>query len=190
MVYVKRKPLAYSKALMDRRAAGERVGLLVVGVHDWEAGQEMACRQNVLRVVVPQDAMPHEVDFSPCVALDCLICGRCAEPMFFATAIMLHAAGAASIWGEFDDGVWRLERDASKSNSKGFVAVEGPIQSGALALSVRAYREWALMTSRGVYGTKLFDAARVSLFDKAFGVLSEKAQAWVSGRSQKQVRAR
>lgn len=63
MGYAKRKSLAYCKALMDRRNAGERIGLLVVGIHDWDAGQEMACRQNVMRVVVPQDVLPHELDF-------------------------------------------------------------------------------------------------------------------------------
>ncbi|MBK8399989.1 MAG: hypothetical protein IPL29_02625 [Propionivibrio sp.] len=47
---------AYAKALMARRRRGERIGLLVVAVHDWHAGEEFTAHAEVARVVLPPDS--------------------------------------------------------------------------------------------------------------------------------------
>ena len=105
-----RQPPLGGRPLIGRRKAGERIGLLIVAVHDDAAGHALAQRSGTARVQVRVDMLPHELDWSCAVALDCLVLGECAEPVFWATVTMLYAAGAASIWGEFDSGIWRLER--------------------------------------------------------------------------------
>jgi hypothetical protein len=173
------KPPAFGKALIGRRKLGERIGLLVVAVHDWDAGKELASRSGTARVVVDVDQLPHELDWSCAVALDCLIVGGCAEAVFYATATMLFAAGAASIWGEFEDGIWRLERWPYPGCPSGFLVEDGPVPAARFGTKLAAYRSWALLTRAGVYGTRVFDAARDAEYAKAFGPLAEKAQAWV-----------
>lgn len=172
-------PLAWGKALIARRKAGERIGLVIVAVHDWDAGAELAARPNTARVVVPEDKLPHELDWSPCVALDVIVMGECAEPAFWAAVTMLYAAGAASIWGCFEDGIWRLERWVSRLFPTGFYAAEGPFPEARLGGAIKRYRDWALMTRAGVYGTKLFDAARAAVFESIFGERSAHVMAWV-----------
>ena len=175
-----RKPPAFGKQLLARRKLGERIGLLVVGVHDWDAGAELASRSGVARVVMDVDQLPHELDWSCAVALDCLVVGECAEPVFYATTTMLFAAGAASIWGMFADGLWRLERWHSKCCPSGFYAADGPVPASRFGAALKIHRSWSLMIRAGVYGTKLFDAARSAEFAQAFGPLAEKAEAWVA----------
>lgn len=175
-------PLAWGKALMARRKLGERIGLLVVSVHDWDAGSDICARANTARVVVPDDKLPHELDWSPVVALDCLIVGDCADSVFWATVTMLFAAGAASIWGVFAGEVWRLERWASKLCPQGFFAADGPVPESRLGLALQINRDWSLMTRAGVYGTAMFDAARTAAYEKIFGAKADQAMAWVDAR--------
>lgn len=175
-----RKPPAYGKQLLARRKLGERIGLLVVAVHDWDAGRELASRSGTARIVVDEADMPHELDWSCAVALDCLLVGDCDRSVFYAAATMLFAAGAASLWGDFGDGIWRLERWHTKCCPMGFYADDGPVQPARLGVALATHRSWALMTRAGVYGTKLFDSARDAEYAKAFGPLAEKAQAWVA----------
>ena len=174
------KPPAFAKPLIARRRLGERIGLLVVSVHDWDAGKDVAARSGTARIVVDEVDLPHELDWKCAVALDCLIVGDCDTSVFYATATMLYAAGAASIWAVFPDGVWRLERWVAASFPCGFSAVDGPVPPEQLGRALSVHRDWCLMTRRGVYGTKLFDAPRAALFHQLFGVLAEKASAWIS----------
>mgnify|MGYP001362128851 CR=1 FL=1 len=58
------RPLAYGNDVMERRARGERVGLLVVAVHDWDAGQWYAGRPEVCRVVLPSDLPIEAADWT------------------------------------------------------------------------------------------------------------------------------
>ena len=172
---------AYGHPLLERRQAGERIGLLVVGVHDWRAGREIETRPNVARVVLAEDKLPHELDWSCAVALDCLIVGECADPVFYATALMLFAAGAASVWGEFADGFWRLERGSTKLYPHGLHAADGPFSDRELARRMKIHREWSIMRREGVYGTKPYAQARRALFGTIFLHLANKAMAWVDG---------
>lgn len=171
----------FAKALIARRKLGERIGLLVVGVHDWSAGLDLASRSGAARVVLDEAMMPHEVDWSCAVALDCLVVGDCDDRVFYAAVTMLYAAGAASIWAEFPDGVYRLER--WQSMPWGFYAADGPIRPDRLGHALASHRVWGLLTRRGVYGTQFFDAARDASYAQIFGPLAEKAKAWVAGKS-------
>jgi hypothetical protein len=173
------QPPVGGRPLIGRRKAGERIGLLIVSVHDEAAGRELALRSGTAHIQVRVDMLPHELDWSCAVALDCVILGTCSQALFYATATMLYAAGAASIWGEFDDGIWRLERWHSASCPTGFYADDGPVPLSRLGEALAFHRSWALMRRAGVYGTELFDAARDAEFSKIFGPLAEKAQAWL-----------
>lgn len=155
---------AYARAVMARRAAGERIGLLIVAVSDWKACEELALRDNTARVVVPDDRYPHELDWSFAVGLDCLICGNCTEPVFFAVATMLHAAGAASLWCDFDDGIARIEYFPSKLIPVQFVS--DPHRSG-IPLSgfgkvLASFRHSAVLWREGFYASPAFDGQRQS----------------------------
>lgn len=174
-----RKPVAYGKEIIGRRKLGERIGLLVVGLHDWNAGLALCSKPGVARVIVAEDDLPHELDFSCAVGLDCLIVGDCDERVFYAAATMLYAAGAASIWGEYPDGAWRLERWSSKCCPEGFYAADGPFSAGRLARALSLHRDWALMTAEGVYGTAAFAPARLAVFQQAFAHMAERAMGWV-----------
>lgn len=171
--------VAYGKEIIGRRSLGERIGLLVVSLHDWGAGLELCSKPGVARVVVAKDRLPHELDFSCVVGLDCLLVGDCDERVFYAAATMLYAAGAASIWGEYPDGIWPLERCNSKAFPGGFYAEGEPVPLKRLARALSLHRDWALLTGSGVYGTRAFALARLAAFRQAFGHLAEKAVAWV-----------
>ena len=171
-----RKAPAYGNALLARRKLGERIGLLIVAVHDNDLGRELAARSGTARVLVHETTLPHELDWTCAVALDCLICD-CDETLLYATATMLFAAGAASIWAQFDEGIFRLER--YRSDRRGFIAPEWPVAPGALGRAIQAHRQLSLLRREGVYGAPIFDGARDELLASIFGPLADKAKAWL-----------
>ena len=152
------KPLAYSKPLAEKRAAGERVGLLVISLHDWDAGRWFECRPEVFRLVLPSDLPADTANFSICLACDVLLCGRAPSEQFYSVCNAVEAAGAASIWGEFDDGFWLLERA-----HKVWLAMEGPYVPEKLGAALRLHRNCMLMLRRGFYASRVFDDARQAL---------------------------
>lgn len=170
------QPPAYGRPLIGRRKAGERIGLLVVAVHDESAGHDLASRPNAARVAVLEDALPHELDWSCAVALDCIVVGDCSESLFYATVTMLYAAGAATIWRLFDDGLWRMERWQSACCPMGFYAADGPYDGDRLGVALATHRSWALMRRAGVYGTPIFEEARTAEFSRAFGPAAAMVQ--------------
>ncbi len=161
-----RRPLAHGKALLARRAAGERVGLLVVAVRDWSAGTWFESRPEVARVVLPDDVPVGAADWSPCLALDCVVCGGCPDEVFYAVCDALQAHGAASVWGEFADGICLIERIGRR-----WVAVEAPLPVASLAPALRRWRQVATGLGLGFYRSRIFDGARQALrreLDEAF----------------------
>ena len=182
MANVWRQPPAYGRPLIGRRKAGERIGLLIVAVHDEHAGHDYASRPNTARVAVLEDVLPHELDWSCAVALDCLVVGACDVRVFYAAVTMLYAAGAASLWGEFADGIHRLERWASPLAPAGFYAADGPIDPARFGAALAAHRSWALLRREGVYGTPAFCAARSAEFDHAFGPAADKVREMLDAR--------
>lgn len=152
------RPLAYGNDVMERRARGERVGLLVVAVHDWDAGQWYAGRPEVCRVVLPSDLPIEAADWTIALAADVLVCGRCDERLFYAVCSALARAGAASVWGDFDDGFWSLE-----PLRKSWVALEGPYPVQRFGAALRRHRDAMILLRRGMYGSRVYDAARAAL---------------------------
>ena len=175
-----RNPPAYARPLLARRKQGERIGLLVVALHDEHAGAEYVSRAHTARIQVTEDMLPHELDWSCAVALDCLLVGECSEPVLYAAATMLYAAGAASLWAEYPDGVYRLARWHTACCQFGFYACDGPVPPARLGAALAAHRAWCLMRREGVYGSELFDDSRAALFEQIFGTLSGKAQHWLA----------
>ncbi len=155
-----RRALAYAKAVADRRRAGERIGLLVVSVHGWDAGKWFEGSPEVCRVLLPADTAVESADWSVCLALDVLVCGDADDAVFCAVVRAILAAGAVSCWGEFSDGVHRV---AVLGTGK-VVAVEGPVPVHKLGAALRLFRPAALALRIGGYGSRAFDAVRAAMF--------------------------
>jgi len=97
MMRAKLKLPAFGREALALREAGQRIGLLVVSVHDWQAGADLAKKPNVARVVVPPDLPPEGCDLSLVCGLDVLVCG--AEGAAHDMAIRGACAyRAASVW--------------------------------------------------------------------------------------------
>ena len=102
------KMLAYARDVLAMRDRGERIGLLVLAVHDWSAGKWLAGKPNVARVVVPEDTPPEGCDLSLVFGLDVLVCGV-DSPAFDMAVRGALAYRAASVWIETRDGFQRVE---------------------------------------------------------------------------------
>lgn len=152
------KVLAYAKSVIDRRQSGARIGLLVVAVSDWEAGKWFESRPEVCRVLLTEEVAVDAADWSISLALDCVVCGHADDARFYSVCNALRRAGAASIWGEFDDGIWLLE-----PVGKRWLAVEGPYHLGRLGAALRSHREVMMMLRKGFYGSRIFDGARQAI---------------------------
>lgn len=163
---------AYAKDLIARRQRGERIGLLIVSL-GWDAGQNLAAHAGTARIVVPPGSRVHEFDWSCAVALDCLIAGSDVA-LFFAAATMLQAAGAASLWGEFADGISRLVPLATKYGPP-FCCPEESVPQALFKRKLRQYRRDALMLMEGAYAAPIFDAARDAEWVNLFGVGEQAA---------------
>lgn len=159
------KPLAYSKSLIDKRQAGQRVGLLVVSVHDWASGKWFDDRAEVARVVLPPDVAVDAADWSVCLALDCIVTGAAVDGTFLEAGAALQRCGAASVWGEFADGFWLLEPVGRR-----MAAVEGPYPLNRMGAVLRQHREAMMMLRLGFYGSRVFNAARLALVDNVAGL--------------------
>jgi hypothetical protein len=159
------KPLAYGKALLEKRQAGQRVGLLVISVHDWEAGKWFEDRTEVARLVLPADVPVDAADWSICLALDCIVTGAVVDGIFFEACAALKRCGAASVWGDFSEGICLLEPVGQR-----MVAVEGPYPLYRMGAVLRQHRETMMMLKLGLYGSRVFNAARLALIDNVAGL--------------------
>lgn len=147
---------------MGRRAEGDRIGLLVVSVRDWRAGMWFAHRPEVARVVVAPNQPADTLRFDCAHALDVVICG--ADTDFYPVAEAVLAYDPASLWGEFFDGFYRLER-----GRRGWASVAGPFSLVELPRAVRDYRLLALAIKDGGYGKQEFDKARTTFMQAVLG---------------------
>ena len=161
-----RRSPAYAREVSSRRQQGERIGLLVVAVHDWQAGKWFENRPEVARVVIPDDQPLHSVRFDCAHALDVLLCGSGSSTDFDVVADALAKAEPASVWAEYDDGIWRIERI---SPNYGWVSLDGPYPVQWMGRAVQNHRAWCLMRGEGIYGRPVFAAARLAAFTSVFG---------------------
>lgn len=170
---------AYAKDLIARRIKGERIGLLVVGVHAWSAGEEFMAAPGVARVVVPDGTLPHALDWSCAVALDCLVVSAAPQEIDDAVLTMLQAAGAASLWGWFEEGIVELQPFASKYGPP-FVSRGEAVPPALFKRALREHRRSALMLHQGAYASPIYDAAREAAWCDVFGVGEAAAIALLS----------
>lgn len=154
----RRKPPAYAKQLLERREQGELVDLLRVALGDWKAGWQFDKEPGVERIVCTNDVEIAALDFACVVALDCLLVGEASPDRFNQAAAALFRLGAASVWGEFDDGYWRLV--PSVHSPRGFLCWQGPLNAWALPAAIRAHRESCLLVGEGVYAGEMFQPVR------------------------------
>jgi len=159
-----RRSPAYARELSARRQNGERIGLLIVSVHDWQAGRWFDGRPEVARIVIPEDQPLNAVRFDCAHALDVLLCGAGTTPDFNTVADELAKAEPASVWAEYVDGIWRME-----PSSSGWLAVDGPFPVQWLARAIQTNRSWCLMQGKGIYGRPVFAAARLAAYTELFG---------------------
>jgi len=160
-----RRLLAYGKDVAEKRRQGQRIGLLVVVLHDWNAGMWFDGRPEVARVVLQSDIAAADADWSLVVALDVLVCGSAKDDVFYTACDALEKAGAASIWGDFNDGVHLLERAG-----KTWISTDGPLPVQKLGAKLRQHREVMIMMRLGFYASRIFDDARRALAAQTFGV--------------------
>jgi hypothetical protein len=164
-----RKALAYARALAERRARRERVGLVVVSLHDWNSGKWFDDRPEVARLVLPADVPVDAADWSVCLACDVLLCGSAPDPVFYAACDALAKFGAASVWGAFDDGVHLIERCG-----KSWVSVDGPFAAEKLGAALRRQRTAAVALRLGVYASRVYDSARAAMVQPMIEALAEQ----------------
>ena len=77
----------------------------------------------------------------------------------------LAAHGAASVWGEFDDGLHRLERGVHLWH-----AVEGPVPVAKFGAALRNFRTAATLLGHGFYRSRIFDAFTPAMLAQLDGV--------------------
>ena len=151
------RPMAYAKDFAARRRNGERCGLLVISVHGWESGKWFEGRPEVSRLLLPADVPVAEADWSVCLALDVLLCGPAPDEVFNAALLAAKDGGAASLWAEYEDGFHRLD------GRRLLHSAEGPYTVGELGAALRAFRPVAIGLRIGMYGSRVFDAARAAM---------------------------
>lgn len=154
----------YTNELITRRRAGERIGLVVVAL-DWKAGQEFANKPAVARVVAPEGFDVRQASWSALASLDVVLVGGNDEARFYAAATALWRAEVASLWGEFEDGYYRL----TPALRGLWIADDGPLEARKLGAVLRQHRDSALLGASGVYGAPAFAEARRGLFSMIFG---------------------
>lgn len=161
------KPPAYARDVQAQLAAGQRIGLLVVAVHDWDAGKDLADKPNVARIVLPPDLPPEGADLSILQGLDVLVCGV-DSPAFWMTVRGAFAWRAATVWIDDADDVLRLTDYPTLTTLQ-----RSP--RNRLAAALTAHREMALLSREWPYDQPVFEPARQSLMRRLFGASAEAA---------------
>lgn len=159
---------AYARELLEKRQQGKRIGLLLVSVDDWEGGWYLRDKPNVARVVCRPDLDLATADFSVAAGVDVLVCGDASAERLDTATLACLAAGAASVWGEYNDGLWRVTYWPHWSPH--VLAEDGPVAPAALAAALAAFREVAVLLEQGFYGQPMFRPVRAELLAR-FGLV-------------------
>jgi hypothetical protein len=163
------KAPAFARGLIDRRRAGERIGLAVVAL-DWESGKDYEGKPNVARIVAPHDFDLGRGSWLAVAGLDVLLLGMVSEVRFYEAAAAIWRAGPLSLWADFNEGVHRLDKTPA-----GWIAVDGPVALSKLGGALRLQRDQALLCASRIYGLPAFAPARKAAFEMAFGSLAGEA---------------
>lgn len=165
MMGAKLKLPAFGREVLALREAGQRIGLLVVSVHDWRAGADLAKRENVARVVVPPDLPPEGCDLSLVCGLDVLVCGveGAAHDMAIRGAC---AYRAASVWIDTRAGMQRVEVLAA--GRRPIVGLE-LVPPGRFAAELAVRRELMLLCGDWPYDQPVFQPLRQQALARVLG---------------------
>ena len=155
---------AYGVEVLRRREAGERIGLLLLAVDDWHGGWYFQEKPNVARIVAPEDFDISTGDLTIVVGLDVLVCGDCDHARFNQAIGAAFRSGAASVWGEFDGGITRLEH---WRQAPGYIAADKPVPSERFGAALTSNRDVQILLQEGFYGMAAFDPVRQSLLASA-----------------------
>lgn len=159
------RSLAYGKEVAARIAAGERVGLLVVSLHCWRAGDWFAGRSEVARVVLPNDLEVARADWSLALARDVVVCGTAPDALADAVFDALARSGAASLWLDVEGGIQRVEKHYGA-----WCGMSAPLPAKKLGAALRAHRHDAILFREGFYASRIYAAAREALIDSMAGL--------------------
>ena len=155
---------AYARALTERLATGAPVALVVIAVHDWQAGRMVAERPGVVRLVIPPDVAAAEVDLSLLAGHDVLIVGGDLVP-FLTLSLLALRAQALSVWGEYEDGICR----AALLPSGRLVTTQTLPDADALLQALPALRVVAAIAGDGIFAEPAFRPARAAAIGQIFG---------------------
>jgi hypothetical protein len=165
---------AYARKLLERQAAGEPVRLVILVLRDWSACKLMEERAGVVRLVMPPDAEVADLDLSMLFGLDVLVIGEAATDADFLSVLRLAlASGAGSVWGDYDEGLFRVE-----PCGRGVLAKDHAAHPDAVLDLLPALRLGRLLMRDGVYGSELFREARLAAVGEVFGArMAERLRA-------------
>lgn len=159
---------AYARDLLIKRQEGKRIGLLLLAVDDWKGGWYLADKPNVCRVICPPDFEIAGADFSVTAGVDVLVCGEGAPDRLDAATLACLAAGAASVWGEYNNGLWRTTYWPHWAPH--VLCEDGPVPVEAFGAKLAAFREREVLLESGFYGQPMFRPVREGLLER-FGLL-------------------
>lgn len=157
----KRRMPGYAREILEKRAEGRRIGLLMVAVDDWNGGWYFRGKPNVERVVCPEDFDFSGADFSVASGCDVLVCGEGAPERLNLATLACLSAGAASVWGEYNDGLWRTTFWPHEAPY--LVCEEGSVSYADFAAKLAAFREREILLEAGGYGKPEYRPVRMAL---------------------------
>lgn len=152
---------AYAYDVLQKRQEGKRIGLLLVSVDDWKGGWYLADKPNVCRIVCPPDLDIAAGDFSVAEGCDVLVCGESAVERLDMATLACLSAGAASVWGEYNDGLWRTSFWPHEAPY--LLCEDGPVSYAAFAAHLANFREISILLEAGHYGKPMFRPVRMAM---------------------------
>lgn len=149
----------YASQIAKQRQDGAVFGLLVLAT-GWEAGQEFGGNDQVARVVVPDELDLAALRWNFLAGLDVLVMPDSATPdaRYMELILAADAAGANSVWAEFERGVHRVFCTGAQ-----VFCQQGPIPLAQLALAVGFWRRHQLLAAIGPYAEEDWDDTRRDL---------------------------
>jgi hypothetical protein len=156
---------AYARSLSEQISTGQFVRLVVLSLHDWSAGKMLCDRPGVVRLVIGPDLPLVDLDLSQLFGLDVLVIGSAEHADLDALQRLALASGAATCWGEYVDGLWRVV----PCGRRGLLAVDRVADADELLDRLPALRLAQLLKGEGVFQSPTFRDARLSAMGAVFG---------------------
>ena len=155
------KAPAYARDVLAKKQSGQHIGLLVLSVHDWEAGKDLAEKPGVARIVIPDDLPPEGADLSVLAGLDVLVTGE-DTPSFWMAVNGAFAWRAATVWVDDASDVLLLTSSPRLSTMR-------RVSRTRFAAELSSLRETMLLCRDAPYDSPVFDGARSALLNRFVG---------------------